>query len=290
LSSRRSHLTLIVLLMAALAGVALLGVSGSPYHRSIKEGLDLQGGLEVVLQAKPLPGQAVTPAEMANSISIIRQRIDKLGVSQPVVTQQGANEINIELPAVHDPAQASKIIGQTAELDLYDLTPSLLGPSVDAQDNAVPYTSLFDLLTIVQKGYPGKPSAYDLFNSRTHAFITSDPTLKALKQDPLAKVLRPLRDIRVTVKTAAKTTAKGKKGATAPKTTTKLEAPPATTPGFPRGYVVLKVPARSIVVSCDSTVAVACPGLSTAPAAGATYYYLFKHGSYKNDPESPYRR
>ena len=58
--------------------------------------------------------------------------------------------------------------------------------------------------------------------------------------------------------------------------------------GFPRGYEVLTVPPKAIVVSCDSTVAVACPGLSTAPVPGVSYYYLFKHGSFPGDPESPY--
>jgi len=281
LSSRRSHLTLIVLLVAALAGVAALGWPGSPVHRSIKEGLDLQGGLEVVLQAKPAPGQAVTAAEMTNSISIMRTRVDKLGVSEPVITKQGTNEIDIELPAVHDPAQAAKIIGQTAALQLYDLTPALLGPSVNASQEAVPDTSLFDLLSLVQSGQKGAPSAYDLFNSRTKALITSDPTLKLLKADPLTKQLTPLAPRKVTVHTKA---AKGKKATT----TTKLVQPPKTTPGFPRGFEVLTVPSKATVVSCDSTVAVACPGLSTAPVAGVTYYYLFKHGSYPNDPESPY--
>jgi len=138
LASRRSHLTLIALLVAALAGVAALGWPGSPLHRSLKEGLDLQGGLEVVLQAKPTPGQVVTAAEMTNSINIMRTRVDKLGVSEPVITEQGSNQIDIELPAVHDPAQAAKIIGQTAELELFDLTPALYGPSINASQVGFP--------------------------------------------------------------------------------------------------------------------------------------------------------
>ncbi len=295
MSSRRSHLTLIVLLLAALVGVGLLGWPGSPFHRSIKEGLDLQGGLEVVLQAKPAPGQTVTPAEISNSIAIMRTRVDKLGVSEPVITQQGTNEIDIELPAVHDPAQAAKIIGQTAQLELYDLTPALYGPSINASQSAVPDTSLFDLLTVVQSGQKGSPSGYDLFNSRTKAFVASDPTLTALKQDPVVKQLTPLRAEKVKVQEKACPT-KGKqtsacvskKATTTKKTVTKLVEPPKTTPGFPKGFEVLTVPPRTVVVSCDSTVAVGCPGLSTAPAIGVTYYYLFKHGSYANDPESPY--
>ena len=64
-----------------------LGVPGSPFHKSIRKGLDLQGGLEVVLQAQPPRGHVLTSADMTNSINIMRSRIDKLGVSEPVVTR-----------------------------------------------------------------------------------------------------------------------------------------------------------------------------------------------------------
>ena len=80
-------------MVAALAGVAFLAVPGSPGHRSLHEGLDLQGGLEVVLQAKPLKGQQLTSAMMDDSVSIMRNRVDKLGVSEPVITKQGTNQI-----------------------------------------------------------------------------------------------------------------------------------------------------------------------------------------------------
>ena len=58
----------------------------------------------------------------------MRNRVDKLGVSEPVITKQGTNQIVIELPAVHNVDQAAAIIGQTAQLELYDLTPSLCAP------------------------------------------------------------------------------------------------------------------------------------------------------------------
>ena len=55
-------------MLAALAGVALLGVPGSPAHRKLLEGLDLQGGTQVILQAKPLKGQTLTSQMMDNSV------------------------------------------------------------------------------------------------------------------------------------------------------------------------------------------------------------------------------
>ena len=51
---------------------------------------------------------------------------------------------------------------------------------------------------------------------------------------------------------------------------------------------MLTAPNRTVVITCDATVATACPGLATAPAPGVEYYYLFKHGVYPGDSNSPY--
>jgi len=243
-ASRRSHLTLVALLLAALAGVVLIGLPSSPAHRPLHKGLDLQGGLEVVLKAQPPRGQTVTAQQMDNAVSIMRSRIDKLGVSEPVVTKQGANEIVIELPAVHNVNQAAQIIGKTAQLELYDLTPSLLPPSIDASQQAVPMTSLYNLLTRVQTGQKGTPTACYLFHAKTKR-------LAAGPAQTCAALLRPF-------------------GGKAPKGTT-----------------VLTVPPKSVVITCDATIATLCPP-SVPPAKGVTYYYLFKHGVYPHDTESPY--
>jgi len=61
-SSRRSHLVLVFLIVLALIGTALLAVPGSPLHRGVTKGLDLQGGLEVVLKVQPPLGHKLTLA------------------------------------------------------------------------------------------------------------------------------------------------------------------------------------------------------------------------------------
>ncbi len=269
MASRRSHLTLVALLVGALVFVFFLGWKGSPIHKTLRQGLDLQGGLEVVLQAQPPRGHVLTPQDMANSVNIMRQRIDKLGVSEPLVTKQGSNQIVIELPAVHNINQAAAIIGETAQLELYDLETSLVPPSVDASQNPVSTSSLYGLLTTVQSGQKGQPSQYYLFNSRTKLPVAGpDDTLKALKNDPAARKLRPLKAKKVTV-----TTGKGK----AKHQATKLVSPGKTTPGFPAGYQVLTVPGNRVIITCDATTSVVCPGLGSVPVPGVTYYYLFKH-------------
>src|SRR6059058_2112510 len=114
MSNRRSHLILVGLILAALAGVALLAIPSSPAHKKVTLGLDLQGGLEVVLKAVPPPGKTCDSACMDRSVSIMRQRINKLGVSENDARKQGKDQIVIELPGVKDPGSAAKIIGTTA--------------------------------------------------------------------------------------------------------------------------------------------------------------------------------
>src|SRR4051795_5062222 len=121
MTNRRSYLILVGLILAALAGVAILGIPGSPAHKKVTLGLDLQGGLEVVLKAVPPPGKTCDDACMQRSISIMRSRIDKLGVSEPEIRKQGKNPFGIQLAGVHDVRKVAQIINPTAQLQFYDL-------------------------------------------------------------------------------------------------------------------------------------------------------------------------
>jgi SecD/SecF fusion protein len=164
MTNRRSHLILIGLLLAALAGVALLGVPGSPAHKKVNLGLDLQGGLEVVLQAKPDKGQKLDANALDRAVSIMRNRVDKLGVSEPEIRKQGKDQIVIELAGVRDPTVAANLIGKTAQLELYDLETSVVGPSVTPTGNPVETTDLYQLLTKVKaQAERGEPSSYYAF-------------------------------------------------------------------------------------------------------------------------------
>ena len=107
----RRYLIILTTLLAAVAGVVALALFRSPTL-----GLDLQGGLEVILQAKAPRGRQITQEDIDRSIEIMRSRIDKIGVAEPVITRQGQNQIAVELAGVHDAARAAAIVGQTAQL------------------------------------------------------------------------------------------------------------------------------------------------------------------------------
>ena len=86
----------------------------------IKQGLDLKGGLQVLL-ASDLPG-GVTPteAQMESAKRIIEDRVNGLGVSEPIVQLQADNRILVELPGVTDRQLAIDLIKQTGQLEFVD--------------------------------------------------------------------------------------------------------------------------------------------------------------------------
>jgi SecD/SecF fusion protein len=193
MTNRRSHLILVGLILAALAGVAALGIPGSPVHKKVTLGLDLQGGLEVVLKAQPAKGQKLDPSALDRSVSIMRQRVDKLGVAEPEIRKQGSNQIVIELAGVHDPAKAASIIGKTAQLELYDLETSVTGPSLTAAGNPQETTSLYGLLSnAASLAKNGQPEGYYAFGkNKVKSVGPANTRAAALRQAKQANLKRP---------------------------------------------------------------------------------------------------
>ncbi len=85
-------------------------------EEGIRRGLDIAGGLYVLLEAVETGDREVDRDAIDRAITVIRNRIDELGVSEPVIAPQGDNRIRIELPDLEDVEQAREIIGRTALL------------------------------------------------------------------------------------------------------------------------------------------------------------------------------
>src|SRR2546423_6711897 len=158
-------------MVAVLGGVAALAVAGSPVHRKATLGLDLQGGLEVILKANPPKGHKLTTDDLNRSIDIMRNRIDKLGVAEPEIRKQGSDQIVIQLAGVPDPASAAKLIGKTAVLEFYDFEADLTGPSVTSglQKLPVASSSPYQLLNSPEThalADKGTPSQWYLFDAK----------------------------------------------------------------------------------------------------------------------------
>ncbi|MFP4513938.1 MAG: protein translocase subunit SecD [Acidimicrobiales bacterium] len=119
---RRQELVplLAIVIVTAAALIYTLAAGNQPLL-----GLDLQGGVSVVLQ----PTDPASDEDLDQSITIMRRRVDALGVAEPEVARQGDTVI-VQLPGVDEPQRALDLIGQTAELRFRPVLEEV-GPDVE---------------------------------------------------------------------------------------------------------------------------------------------------------------
>ncbi len=87
-------------------------------QKAIRLGLDLQGGIHVVLRVKLEELDAGSRSDAVDrAMQIIRNRVDGLGVAEPTIVKQGNDRIIVDLPGYTDAARAEELIGQTALLE-----------------------------------------------------------------------------------------------------------------------------------------------------------------------------
>lgn len=107
--------------------------------KSLKLGLDLLGGMHLVLE---LDKEKLTPAEVPDALDrameILRNRIDQFGVAEPTIQKQGEDRILIQLPEVQDKQRAVDLIGQTALLEFKLVkSPAETRQVIDRLDRAI---------------------------------------------------------------------------------------------------------------------------------------------------------
>lgn len=76
-----------------------------------------QNPLSLVLQLSDIAGNLIEDNAIKQNLTSLRNRVNELGVSEPLVSRQGKNRIVVELPGVQDTAEAKRIIGKTANLE-----------------------------------------------------------------------------------------------------------------------------------------------------------------------------
>ena len=223
----RRYLLILAAILVAVAGVVVLA-----FFRSPTLGLDLQGGIEVILQAKAPQGREITPEDLDRSIEIMNNRVNKIGVAEPEIRKQGNNQISVELAGVHDAGRAAEIIGQTAQLQFFDLQGDALPPTLGASGQINASRQLLPLLSGQQEAArTGTPTQWYLYSK--------DKTRLAGPSDTKEDILRQFGGQQ------------------------------------PEGSTFYAVPHGKIVLTCTDNATI-CPGVGV-PAAGATYYYLFKY-------------
>ena len=133
---RRQLVYVIGIVAVAAAGVVYTVVAGNEPLL----GLDLQGGASVVLE----PTRAAEPEELDVAVSIIRNRVDGLGVAEPEISTQGGN-ILVQLPGVNEQQRALDLVGQTAELRFRPVLSVLSESAFEGVDMQDPLPALYAL-------------------------------------------------------------------------------------------------------------------------------------------------
>ncbi len=138
-----AKLVAIIVVIAIFAYLAVFGANIGDYKilpikDTIKLGLDLKGGVFVILEASEEDG-SVDAQTMDKAVETVRGRVDQLGVSEPIIVAEGENRVRVELPGVDNPEEAIKIIGQTALLEFKDPNGEVVLTGADVVDAQAGY-------------------------------------------------------------------------------------------------------------------------------------------------------
>ena len=112
-NDRRNIWLLVITTLLVIGSIIMF----MPPQEKINQGLDIQGGLSVVLTATSTDGDAITDEEMEMSRAIIESRVNALGASEAVVKVQGTNQILVQIPGLSDTETALNTIGKTGKLE-----------------------------------------------------------------------------------------------------------------------------------------------------------------------------
>jgi preprotein translocase subunit SecD len=131
-------------ILVGLTGLIAVGsLSDENASFTPKLALDLQGGTQVILSPLLLDGQAVTPEQLDQAVSIIRQRVDASGVSESQVITQGDRNIIVSIPGVPD-ENTLALIKASAKLEFRAVLVTSVGApssSIESTDPAAEGTT-----------------------------------------------------------------------------------------------------------------------------------------------------
>ncbi len=121
-------------LIAVIGIVAVFGYYISPLATSIKQGLDLQGGTHVVLEAVDTPEAKVDEDAVQRVVKIIEKRVNEIGLTEPIIQRQGDRRIIVELPGIKEPEKAIEMLGKTALLEFQNESGTTVMTGKDLKD------------------------------------------------------------------------------------------------------------------------------------------------------------
>ncbi|HEY8297035.1 MAG TPA: protein translocase subunit SecD [Candidatus Baltobacteraceae bacterium] len=176
------------IVIAAMIAFSLWAVL--PVQKNVHLGLDLSGGVRLLLQLYPTADvPKITPQVQAQTRDVIDNRINSLGVTEPQITNVGSDRILVELPQVKNPEQAEQLLKQVAVLEYKIMPPDVLTKSDAAlaactanpkNTKACDYVKIGSYNASGPVVYSGKElkaaqAGYDQSNNPNIQFQTKDP-------------------------------------------------------------------------------------------------------------------
>ena len=144
-----------LLLLAVVIGLVAASLVAIAVRPAVL-GLDLQGGVEVVLQGQPTDTSEVTPEAISRSVEIIRSRVDAFGVAEPEIQTQGDDQIVVALPGADNPQQVVNDLIAPAQLMFINFERNVVNPEGE--------TDLYKAVQLATRTTPdnthGKPTYY----------------------------------------------------------------------------------------------------------------------------------
>ncbi|HEY3314601.1 MAG TPA: protein translocase subunit SecD [Bacillota bacterium] len=120
MGQNQRSLVYLLIFLVIVAGFGVYLGKFNPVLKQVRLGLDLQGGMEVVIDAVDTPDHPVTAEDMVKLEKVINNRVNGLGVTEPTIYRSGNKRMVVQLPGIKDYEQALDVIGRTAYLEFYD--------------------------------------------------------------------------------------------------------------------------------------------------------------------------
>jgi preprotein translocase subunit SecD len=164
-------------LLLAVVGLCIWAIL--PIQQKIHLGLDLQGGARVMLELQPTKEVPVITSDVQDQVeTVVQNRVNGLGVAEPVISKVGQNRLLVELPAVKNADEAERLLKEAAVLEFKILPPQVSArANADKKYAADPNGAYKDSGPVVYTGaeLKGAQAAYGAANQPQIVFQTKDP-------------------------------------------------------------------------------------------------------------------